>query len=157
AGTGTPSTFTTGDLNLSSGGTLKFALSGLDNTTGNGINDLLELTGNLNVNNNTVSLNFAGVPQTGVAYTLIDFPSGTKTGTLNSTVAGTHFSASLSQGSSPVTVTLSGTGANLKWDATAANLWDVGVTTNWLNGSSLDVFYAGDNVLFDDTVGVLTN
>ena len=157
AGAGVPATFTSGDLNLSAGATLKFNLTGSDATTGSGINDLLELTGNLNANNNVLSLNFAGVPQTGVPYTLIDFPSGTQTGVLNSTVAGTHFSASISQGTSPVTVTLSGTGATLKWAATTTNLWDVGVSSNWLNGASPDVFYSGDNVLFDDTVGVSTN
>ncbi len=157
AGTASPATFTTGGLNLLSGGTLKFNLTGADATTGGGINDLLELTGNLNANNNVISVNFAGVPQTGVPYTLIDFPSGVQTGTLNSTVGGTHFSAAISQGTSPVTLTLSGTGANLKWAPGTTNLWDLGVTSNWLNGASSDVFYAGDNVMFDDSVGVATN
>jgi len=157
AGTGNPATFTSGDLNLNSGATLKFILNGADATEGNGVNDLLEVGGNLTANNNIISLNFAGVPQTGIPYTLIDFPVGAQTGTLSSTVTGTHFAASISQGSSPVTVTLSGSGADLKWAPGATNLWDVGTTSNWLNGASSDVFYAGDNVLFDDTVGVATN
>lgn len=155
AGTGVPTTFTSGDLNLAAGATLKFNLNGANATAGNGINDLLQAGGNFNANNNVVSLTFAGVPQTGVAYTLINFP-GTQSGTL-STIAGTHFGTSISQGSSPVTVTLSGSGANLKWAPGATNRWDVGVTSNWLNGAAQDVFYAGDNVLFDDTVGVATN
>lgn len=157
AGTGIPTTFTSGDLNLSSGATLKFILNGANASVGSGINDLLQAGGNLSANNNIISLAFAGVPQTGVPYTLINFPSGTQSGTLSSTVAGTHFTASISQGSSPVTVTLSGSGANLKWAPGATNLWDVGTTSNWLNSASPDVFYAGDNVLFDDTVGVATN
>ncbi len=156
AGTATPATFTAGGLNLLSGATLKFNLTGADATVGSGINDLLELTGNLNANNNVISVIFAGVPQTGVPYTLIDFPSGTQSGTL-SLVTGTHFSAAINQGTSPVTLTLSGSGANLKWAPGVTNLWDVGVTSNWLNGASSDVFYSGDHVLFDDSVGVATN
>jgi autotransporter-associated beta strand protein len=43
--------------------------------------------------------------------------------------------------------------ANLKWVGNAANptFWDVVTTTNWSNGGSVDRYYAGDNVLFDDT------
>lgn len=156
ASTGIPSTFTSGDLDLSSGATLTFNLSSLNNTAGSGSNDLLQADGNFNPNNNVITLDFAGVPQTGVAYTLVNF-TGTQTGNLSSTVAGTHFTAAISQGTSPVTVTLSGSGANLKWDSDTNGIWDVGVTTNWLNGASLDFFYSGDNVLFDDTPGVGTN
>lgn len=156
ASTGTPSTFTSGDLDLSAGATLSFSLNGSDNTVGSGVNDLIQVGGNFNANNNQVTLNFAGVPQTGVPYTLVNF-SGTQSGNLSSTVAGTHFGTSISQGSSPVTVTLSGSGASLKWDCATNGIWDVGVTTNWLNGTSLDFFYSGDNVLFDDTPGVGTN
>jgi fibronectin-binding autotransporter adhesin len=156
---GTPSTFTSGDLNLSTGATLTFDLNGTDNTIGSGSNDLLQVNGNFNANNNVVSLNFAGVPQTGVPYTLINY-SGTTSGSLNSTAGGTHYAATINQAGSPVTVTLSGSGANLKWDSTSSAVWDVGRTSNWLNqASSLpDVFYSGDNVLFDDSVaGVVTN
>jgi autotransporter-associated beta strand protein len=156
ASTGTPSTFTSGDLDLSTGATLTFSLNGSDSTPGSGVNDLLQVGGNFNANNNQVTVSFAGVPQTGVPYTLVNF-SGTQNGSLSSTVAGTHFGASLSQNSSPVTVTLSGSGANLKWDCATNGIWDMGATTNWLNGASLDFFYAGDNVLFDDTPGVGTN
>jgi autotransporter-associated beta strand protein len=42
---------------------------------------------------------------------------------------------------------------DLKWTGNAANptFWDVVTTTNWSNGGSVDRYYAGDNVLFDDT------
>ncbi len=44
------------------------------------------------------------------------------------------------------------TGANLVWAGTlAANTWNQNGAANWLNGGTPDVFYAGDNVLFDDT------
>ena len=157
---GTPSTFTSGDLNLSTGATLTFDLSGTSTTAGSGSNDLLQVNGNLNANNNAVSLNFAGVPQTGVAYTLINYSGSSPSGNLNATAGGTHYAATVSQGVNPVTVTLSGSGANLKWNSTNSAVWDAGRTSNWLNqASSLpDVFFAGDNVLFDDSVaGVVTN
>ena len=159
ASVGTPATFTTGDtLTVAPGGSLAFTLSGTDSTQGNGINDLLSVGGHLDVNNNTISLNFLGVPQPGVPYTLINF-SGAQNGSFNSAVAGTHFGSILSQGVSPVQVTLTGTGATLKWDATTNNTWNLGSFSNWLNqGTSLqDVFYQGDTVVFDDSVAGVTN
>jgi len=156
---GAPATFTSGDLNLYSGATLQFALNGPDTTVGNGSNDLLNVAGNLSANNNVIALNFAGVPQTASPYTLVNF-SGGLTGSFNPTVTGTHYAATLNQASpNVITVSLSGSGANLKWNcATNNGLWDTGISTNWLNtGSSLtDLFYAGDNVVFDDSA-VATN
>ena len=159
AATGTPLTFTAGGtLTLASGATAAFDLSGTDNTAGNGINDLLLVGGDLDVNNNAIALNFLSVPQTGVSYTLVNF-NGTQNGVFSSTVGGTHFGTTISQGSSPVTVTLSGTGANLKWDAITNNLWNIGGASNWLNlaSSAPDVFYQGDTVIFDDSVTGVTN
>lgn len=45
-------------------------------------------------------------------------------------------------------------GSNLVWagtDVTNPSYWDNAVTSNWMNGPTPDGFYAGDNVLFDDT------
>jgi fibronectin-binding autotransporter adhesin len=161
ASTGTPSAFTSGALSLSSGATAAFDLTANNTTTGGGINDLLTVNGNLTLNNNTISLNFVGVPVSGQTYTLVNF-SGTKSGSFNSTVGGTHFGATLNQSASPVQVTLSGAGASLKWNSTVSmtnNLWNVGSPSNWLNmGTSLrDVFYQGDTVVFDDSVAGNTN
>jgi fibronectin-binding autotransporter adhesin len=158
ASIGTPATFTSSALTLSPGATVAFDLNGTDTTAGNGVNDLLSVGGNLGANNNSISLNFQGVPQAGSTYTLINF-TGTQSGTLNPTVGGTHFTATLSQSSSPVTVTLTGSGANMKWDSTSNNVWNIGGNTNWLNlgSSSPDVFYQGDTVLLDDSVAGVTN
>jgi autotransporter-associated beta strand protein len=151
----TPRTFSAGTLTANSGAVLKFDLSGTDNTPGNGINDLVALDGNLTANSSSISVNFLGVPQTNTPYTLINF-GGAQSGTFNPTILGTHFTGTLNQGASPVTLTMTGPGANLKWASTSSAVWDTGATANWLNGLSASVFYAGDEVLFDDTPGVVT-
>ena len=119
---------------------------------------MLSVIGDLDVNNNVISAIFQGVPQAGSTYTLINF-SGTQNGTFNSTVAGTHFGATLNQGFSPITLTLSGSGGNLKWDSITNNVWNVGGNSNWLNAASSlqDVFYQGDVATFDDSVAGVTN
>jgi fibronectin-binding autotransporter adhesin len=161
AGTGTPSTFTAGNLNLAPGATLAFDLTGGNTTEGNGVNDLLSLNGTLSANNNTIMLNFTGVPVPGQTYQLINY-NGSQSGSLNATIGGTHFTPTLNQSGSPIQVTINGTGANLKWDSTVAmtnNWWNIGVSSNWLNeGTALqDVFYQGDTVIFDDSVAGVTN
>src|SRR6202012_5117457 len=102
-------------------------------TVGNGINDLI-LAGNLSANNNTIAVNFAGLPNLGSPYTLINY-SGALSGSFNPGVAGTHYTATLNQSTpNQISVTLSGVGANLKWDAATNNaFWDNGVSTNWNN------------------------
>jgi autotransporter-associated beta strand protein len=153
AASATPTTFTSGNLNLAAGATLAFDLNGPDATVGQGSNDLLNVVGNLTANNNVIALNFAGVPQTSTPYTLINY-SGTVSGSFNPTVTGTHYAATVNQGSGTVSVNLAGSGANLKWDcATNNGFWTVGGATNWLNqgSGSPDVFYDGDSVLFDDS------
>lgn len=159
ASSATPATLTSGgNITLASGATAAFDLSGTDPTPGNGINDLLTDGGDLDVTGNTIYLNFKGVPQPGMTYVLAYF-NGIQNGTFNPTVAGTHFGAALTQGSSPVMVTLSGSGANLQWDSITNNLWSIGSNSNWLNlaSSSQDVFYQGDTVIFNDTTGVTNN
>ena len=153
-----PTTFTTADVNLLPGASLAFSLNGPDPTVGNGSNDLLNVIGNLSANNNTVSLDFTGVPQTSTPYTVINY-SGSLSGSFNPAVTGTHYTATLDQSiPNVINVSISGSGANLKWDSATSGAWDLGVSTNWLNPGtgSLSVFYAGDTVLFDDS-GVVTN
>jgi fibronectin-binding autotransporter adhesin len=42
--------------------------------------------------------------------------------------------------------------ANLTWRGDgSANLWDIGASSNWLNGVSLDRFYTGDTNTFNDS------
>ena len=150
-------TFTAGGLNLQSGATVTFEL-GSSTTIGGGVNDLIQVNGNLTLNNNAVSISLLGSPQSGVPYRLINY-TGARSGTLNPTVTiigGGRFTAALDYSTTnQVNLIFSGAIASLKWtsDGSSSSTWDVGVSTNWLNtGSSLpDVFFLGDNVLFDDS------
>ena len=40
---------------------------------------------------------------------------------------------------------------NITWAGGAGNNWDTGVSSNWLNGATLDLFYPFDSVTFDDS------
>jgi autotransporter-associated beta strand protein len=49
--------------------------------------------------------------------------------------------------------------ASLSWrgnNPTNPTFWDTITTTNWSNGGAPDIFFAGDNVLFDDTASTYT-
>ncbi len=132
-----------------------------DGTVGNNVNDLIQVTGDLTVNNNTLNVRIQGAPQ-GNTYGVITY-TGNLMGSFNPVVGGTHFAVSIDTNSVPgqVNVVITGSaGANLKWNSTNSGVWDAGVSTNWLNvtNASLDVFDAGDSVLLDDSVpGVQTN
>jgi fibronectin-binding autotransporter adhesin len=155
-------TFTAnGNVTLSAGSTAQFDVSSTDPTEGSGINDLLQVNGNLTVNNNTLGINVRGIPSAGFNYPVIAY-TGTLTGTFNSTVAGTHYAANVDSVSTPGTVFVDITGssgANVKWNSTSSGVWDTG-TSNWFNvDTTLTDFYGnGDTVLLDDSVaGAQTN
>jgi fibronectin-binding autotransporter adhesin len=147
-------TLTVTDVTLDSGATLKFDLG----NNPSGVNDLLTVGGNLNLNNNVIKPNFIDVPLTNSPYVVLNY-TGTKTGNFNSTASGTHYAVTVDQSvANQVSLLVSGSGANLKWNSTNSSAWDLGVSSNWLNGASQDVFYGGDNVRFDDSVAnVITN
>jgi autotransporter-associated beta strand protein len=66
-GTNQPGTLTLGGLTLESGATLAVELAA-NNTVGSGVNDLLQVNGNLTVNGNAVTVNPLGLLQTGAAH-----------------------------------------------------------------------------------------
>jgi fibronectin-binding autotransporter adhesin len=155
-------TLTVSNLTLYASANPVFDLSASDSTMGNNVNDLLQVAGNLTVNNATLSIAVRGVPQPGATYAVMTY-AGTLTGGFNSVVGGTHYAAAVDSTSTPnqVNVDITGSsGANLKWNSTTSSAWDTGASENWLNlGTSLaDYFYAGDTVLMDDSVpNVATN
>ncbi len=155
-------TFTTANgLALFPGASLTFDLNNNDATEGNGINDLIQVSGDLTANNTTVAINLqGGLPQAGLSYPVITY-SGILHGSFNPVVK-SHFAATVDTSTpNQVNVTITGTnGATLKWNSTGSSTWDMGATANWFNfgTASADIFGAGDSVLFDDSVaGVQTN
>lgn len=139
---------------------MKFDLNASDSTQGTAVNDLLQVNGNLTLNNNTLGIDIRGFPTPGLNYPVISY-LGTLTGSFSPTVGGTHYTASIDT-SSPGTVFVDitgSTGANLKWNSTTSGIWDTG-TSNWFNidTAHTDFFGGGDSVLFDDSVaGAQTN
>jgi fibronectin-binding autotransporter adhesin len=160
--TGVAGTFTAqGGLTLNSGATLAFDL-GTTITVGGGVNDLVQVNGDLAANNNAITVNLLVFPQAGSPYRLINY-TGSKTGNFNPTVTvagGTHYGLSLDQATAnQVNLTFTGSGGNLLWLGQSGGTWDVGTTASWSNQVSTvspDVFYQGDTVAFDDTPGVPT-
>lgn len=149
-------TFTAGDgLTLSSGSTLTFGLSAANPPS----SDTVAVTGNLSVNNNTITVNFDGPPAGGAQYVLFTY-TGTLSGSFNPVVQGTHFTTAIDTSSTPGTVYLditSGSGYELDWASTSDPTWNA-INTNWVNLNTLlpSTFANGDSVLFDDTPGVVT-
>lgn len=150
-----PGIFTAnGGLTLNSGSTLTFRLNAAGNPT---LSDSVVVGGNLNVNNNTITVNFDG-PPSGGTYPLFTY-TGNLSGSFNPTVIGTHYAVAVDT-STPGVVNLDvngGSGSSLSWASTSDSTWDQS-TTNWLdlNSGLPSTFNTGDTVLLDDSNGVVT-
>jgi len=149
----------TTNLTLSSGGTLKFDLA--HNTAiGGGTNDLIVVGGNLNVGGSTtLGLNFLnGSPVTGT-YTLIQYGTLSGDTTLASITlpSNPRYSLTLSNDTvnKAVELVVAGVPGTLVWLGDGINNgWDnAGSYQSWTNiaSLSLDYFYDGDNVTFNDS------
>lgn len=151
----------TNSVTFSAGASLNFDLNSANIATGSGINDLLQIGGNLALDNTTVAIDIQGIPGIGLDYSVISY-SGNLSGSFNPTVLGTHYTASIDTTSSPGVVLVDitgGNGANLKWNSTSSGVWNNG-TSNWFNldTAQTDFYGNGDSVLLDDSVpGAQTN
>jgi autotransporter-associated beta strand protein len=99
--------------------------------------------------NETVNLSRAGLPSG--SYNATNLWDGT------ATVVTGSFNVSLNAKQSKLFQLTAVAPANLQWSASNNNgVWDTGISTNWINlaNSQQTVFNAGNQVLFDDTVGV---
>jgi autotransporter-associated beta strand protein len=158
---------TAGTLSFSSnlslaGGAVTFDLSGSNASTGGIYNDLIAVTGNLNLTGTTpISLNMLGtttVPN-GSIYTVITY-----TGSLSNTGGGSLSLPSdlyqiLPLASTPGKVEIeysTSTVQTLVWQGNNGSSWDVATTPNWVSGSSPALFNNADNVVFNDSTGVQT-
>jgi fibronectin-binding autotransporter adhesin len=153
-------TFGAGGLSMDSGATLNFDVNA-SNAIGSGVNDLLQVNGNLSLNNNSITINLLGSPANGSTYRIANY-TGTLAGTFDPTVAiagGSHATATLDYSTAnQVNVTFNGF-ANLRWYSFGSGEWDNGISPNWSNivsGATSDFFYGGDSVVFDDEPGVIT-
>jgi len=141
-----------GGLTLNAGSTVNFNLSAANPSASSSVN----VVGNLNVHNNTITVNFDGAPAGG-SYPLFTY-TGSLSGSFNPTVVGTHYAVTVDT-STPNVVNLDvtgGSGADLTWASTSDSTWD-NSTVNWLDTDDNlpSAFNAGDTVLFDDTPGVV--
>jgi autotransporter-associated beta strand protein len=143
-----------GGLSLNPGSTLNFDLSA-SAPSDPALNDSINVAGNLNLNNNQITVNFDG-STIGGFYTLFTY-SGSLSGNFNPAIAGTHLTATLDTSTTNVVyLSVGGSGSDLRWASVSDSAWDTSAT-NWLNLSSSQpsVFYSGDSVLLDDTAGVV--
>lgn len=159
-------TFGSGALTLYPSARLTFDLAAI-NTTGAGINDLLEVNGNIvSTSTNSVMLNLLdGTLQAGtyrlINYTGSSFPSGLRTNVVLSSGGASRYGLRLDTNTlGQVNLVVVGSGSDLKWNSTSSSVWDVANTPNWLDlGASVaSAFYQADSVLLDDSVsGVQPN
>lgn len=149
-GSNTVGTLTVSSLDVSSGAAMNFDLIG-SLTIGGGVNDLLEVNGNLVLNNNTVTVKALSPLATGT-YRLVNYTgslSGSTSLILNAPATRQTFNLDLSV-PGQINLVVSGNPIDLTWSGDGSgNVWDAGTTANW-NGNS-DVFYGGDFVTFDDS------
>ena len=159
----TPGT-TTNAGTLAIGGNLTLAANALLNlnitnstVVGSGVNDLVSVAGNLNLNNNGLTILPMSTTLDPGSYRLIDF-TGTRSGSFNFTNL-TRYTAAIAYAPNQVNLALSGGGpGNVRWASTANTNWDV-TTTNWFNTdtSVADRFLQLDNVLVNDAGIFQTN
>lgn len=151
-----------GTLNL--GGNLNFMPTlpvtfdlGTTNTIGAGINDHLNVTGDVTFNSNPVSFTYGGPLLPGSNYTVITY-TGSKTGSLTFT-NDTRSELGLDQSTAGQVslVVTNWNPATLTWQGTAVtnmHVWRASLTNlYWTNnaGGAADRFYQGDAVVFNDT------
>jgi autotransporter-associated beta strand protein len=154
---GVAGTLTVGDLSLSSGAAHGFDLAN-NTAVGGGTNDLMVVSGNLDISSPGTPITFKflnGNPAVG-AYTLFEY------GTFSGDVANLALPVNLryafgltnDTSAHAIKLIVSGTPASLVWQGDGFNnLWDnAGSYQSWSNtvSQSLDYFYDGDNVTFND-------
>jgi autotransporter-associated beta strand protein len=143
-----------------SGGTNLIKLSGDPSQIGNGVNDLVNVAGALNLSGvSTIAISPLGVLNTVSPYYVMQYGSGSPV-SANFHVASTSPRYNVTLVDPTVTapyiqVTLAGNPAVLVWKGGAAgkpNTWD-NSSTNWLNtGTSMaDAYFGGDQAILDDS------
>jgi fibronectin-binding autotransporter adhesin len=151
AATGNAGTLTVnGSLSFNGGGTLAYGLANVT-TAGSGINDLIAVSGNLDISGpTTINVSLINAAPGLGNYTLFTYGTITAGSAANLipplgySVVDTGTSIELSVTHLPASLTWQGDGS--------LNVWDVDTTPNWTNSSGAAVdFFTGDSVTFDGT------
>lgn len=152
-GTATAGTLTVnGNLTLGGNGVgaLNFDLAH-SVTVGGGVNDLIAVTGTLNIaGTTTMNLNYlTGSPAVGT-YTLIQY--GSFSGSVGNITAPSGVIVSNNTVAKTIVLIVTHNPANLTWTGdSSVNAWDNGGTTNWKQSGTNQYFFTGDSVTFDNT------
>ncbi len=131
----------------------------IDYEFGGSSGDLLDVKGNLTLSGTTdqeTLINPIALSSLTTSSFRVASVTGTLSGTAVKVVNSTRYTvtSSVTTGAAgKINLTASGSNASLIWSGTATpnNYWDLKNTTNWLNGSSADIFYASDAVTFNDS------
>jgi len=137
-----------GNLTLNGYSTFAFDLSA-DSVSG--ANDEVEVSGALIVNGPvTINLNYLqGVPSVG-AYTL--FKYGSFSGNVGNFQVPPGFVVTNNTAVKEIQLVVARVPAVLTWVGDGvANVWDTGITANWVQNGAPAYFYAGDHVIFNDS------
>jgi fibronectin-binding autotransporter adhesin len=141
---------TTNSLTLAANSTLSVNLS----TPGSITADTINATAS------PIKILFTAAPTNGVEVLVLNSVNGISGLAANfqavGSRGGTFF---LTNGNTQLMFLASAAPASLTWKGnhpTNPTFWDTITTTNWSNGGSPDLFYAGDNVLFDNTASSFT-
>jgi hypothetical protein len=110
-------------------------------TVGGGTNDLIDITGDLNLAGNTVVVNPLA-PLASGTYRLINY-SGARSGAFNPTVVNaSRYTLALDETTpGQVNLVVSGTAGDLRWNSTNNANWDL-ATTNWLDTAAASAVWA---------------
>ena len=148
-----------GDLVLEGSATVTNSLTSAT-TVGGGVNSLLQVTGNLTANGNTLYVNPLAPLANGATYTLITY-TGAFTGSFAGAVTVPPYVLTLTNvtTSSPkkIAVVVSGGSlSTLAWNNASGNgEWDVDASPNWTNlttSVAADYFFSFDPVLLLDSI-----
>ncbi len=148
-GSGTFGTLTVnGDLTLNGGGGVSFDLTG-NTTPGGGTNDLVVVTGTLDLAGPTTAIQINGIPVAGT-YTLFQY--GALSGSLANLSVPVGYALNNNTTAKTIELVVTHVPASLTWVGDgSANIWDLGTTPNWSEGTSNVDFFTGDSVTFTDT------
>jgi fibronectin-binding autotransporter adhesin len=118
-------------------------------------NDRINVVGNLALSGtNSIEINALNGTLPPGTYTLIAY-SGSLSGSVTNLKVAAPYSYISALTNPPGQIALVVTGTrmplSLKWRGTGGSSWDIGVSTNWLAGSTVERFQNMDAIRFDDT------